>query len=62
MVEGVINMPKWIITKEKIKNINHYYFFDNEKQLYMISCIYNKNLKRYIKEFKDNKESYKLNF
>ena len=55
-------MPKWIITKEKIKNINHYYFFDNEKQLYMISCIYNKNLKRYIKEFKNNKESYKLNF
>lgn len=55
-------MPKWIITKEKIKNINHYYFFDTTKNLFMISCIYNKNLKRYIKEFKDNKESYKLNF
>lgn len=53
---------QWIIYKEKIKNINHYTFFDTTKNLYMISCIYDKNLKKILKEFKTNGESYKLAF
>ena len=55
-------MTKWIVTKEKIKNVNHYYFFDNENKLFLISCIYDKNLKKILKEFKNKNESYSLNF
>ena len=51
---------KWTVYKEKKGKWNHYYFFDNEKGLYMISCIFDKNLKRNLDGFKKNNESYEL--
>ena len=54
--------PKWTIYKEKIGRWNHYYFYDNEVGLYMISCIFDKNLRRYINEFKSKNESYEENW
>ena len=52
---------KWTVYKEKKGKWNHYYFFDNEKGLYMISCIFDNNLKRNLDDFKKNNESYELN-
>lgn len=54
--------PKWTIRKEKIGKYNHYYFYDNEMGFYTICCIFDKNFKRYLNEFKSKNESYELDF